>query len=79
LTKSADLTKSIITKCCYEVTDESIKDFFMNAGLRAAWEKVSPLLPLDTPVLNEVFKHIEAIRQHVSPPGNKSYDRVVSP
>jgi hypothetical protein len=35
------LSESIMTKCCYEVTDPSIESFFGNAGLAAAWEKVS--------------------------------------
>jgi hypothetical protein len=39
-----ELTGSIITSVCYKVSDDAIKLFFSKAGLRAAWEKVSPFM-----------------------------------
>ena len=65
------LRESIITKCCYEVNKASIKSFFMNAGLRAAWDKVSTslrTLASDDYYLREAFDYIESIRTTVSPP-----------
>jgi hypothetical protein len=57
-----------MTKCCYEVTDPSIENFFGNAGLAAAWEKVSDDMRDEKPELTEVFDHIESIRLRVLPP-----------
>ena len=65
------LRESIITKCCYEVNEASIKSFFMNAGLRAAWDKVSNslrALASDDHYLREAFGYIKSIRMTVSPP-----------
>ena len=39
-----ELTDSIITNVCYKVSEYAIKMFFSKAGLRAAWEKVSPFM-----------------------------------
>ena len=64
------LRESIITKCCYEVNKPSIESFFMNAGLRAAWDKVSTslrALASDDYYLREAFYYIDAIRATVSP------------
>jgi hypothetical protein len=55
------LRESIITKCCYEVNKPSIESFFMNAGLRAAWDKVSTslrVLASDDHYLREAFDYI---------------------
>ena len=62
------VSESIMTKCCYEVTDPSIENFFGNAGLAAAWEKVSDDMRDEKPELTEVFDHIESIRLRVLPP-----------
>jgi hypothetical protein len=54
-----------MTKCCYEVTDPSIENFFGNAGLAAAWEKVKRDMRDEKPELTEVFDYIDSIRQRV--------------
>jgi hypothetical protein len=54
-----------MTKCCYEVTDPRIENFFGNAGLAAAWEKVKRDMRDEKPELTEVFDYIDSIRQRV--------------
>jgi len=59
------LRESIISKCCYEVKEKFIVSFFENAGLRAAWERVSPFMPSWKPELREALTYIERIRLRV--------------
>lgn len=62
------LSESIITKCCYEVTDYTIESFFGNAGLAAAWETVSVYMRRYKPEFTGVFNYIDRIKQRVLRP-----------
>jgi hypothetical protein len=66
--KNPELTGSIITSVCYKVSDDAIKLFFSKAGLRAAWQKVSPFMREVKPEFIEIFDYIDEIRMRVPPP-----------
>ena len=46
---------SIITRCCFRVSEHSIREFFQNDGLRAAWTIVNQEIYKERPHLQEVF------------------------
>jgi hypothetical protein len=54
-----------MTKVCFQVNREIIEEFFSNAGLRAAWEKVSTQMRKEKPDSIKYFDEIDAIRMSV--------------
>lgn len=58
---------SIISKVCYNPSEVNIREFFSNAGLRAAWKMLKPDLRRrckeEKPELIKYIKEIEDIRK----------------